>query len=89
MSAVAKASEAKREVLVGQRWRRSDPSGGWKYFTIVRMQRNPFGQLSARGRTPSGKPIVCDLGAMQGGDPRYELVEDAGPRKVAVEEVIS
>lgn len=77
----AAVSAPKRVVLLGSVWRRQDPSGAWILFEVIAFQRNPFGQNGARGKTLRGRPMVCDLSAMENGDPRFEHVHDDRVRK--------
>lgn len=70
-----------RAVEVGQVWKRRDPNGEWIEFEIVRIGKNPYGQPSADGRTPSGKIIKCGINPMLKDTERFVFVNDDRVRR--------
>jgi hypothetical protein len=72
-----------RTVVIGQVWRRSDPSGTWQTFEVTCFSKNIYGQRCCKGRTASGKLLTLDLLAMESGDARFEHLHDRYVRKAA------
>jgi hypothetical protein len=70
------------EVVVepGQTWSYEEPNGAVRTFEIVCIMRGPNGRPTARGRTASGKVVMCPVSRLAKGLFKATLVRPAPVR---------
>lgn len=70
---------------VGQVWRFVEPNGHICTFTITHLQRNPYGQRVARGRTSGGHPKMVSALRLEKGEYEAKLVSTERVKKAVGE----